>query len=621
MNLAERAFKFLWHNFKLTMRANLIALLLFILSINLGKAIHAEIKIEVIYPKEGSQVIAAESTFIFGNVSPVDVDFMINGETTRIYPNGSFLAYVPVDVGNFSFTCQAAANGDTTIAVRNVYIPYYLKTSSPDLLVIDTSYVFPKEDWELQPGDVFKVAVKGTPGYNASFSIEGLAENLPMHEISSKRSYYWGEAIFGQGISSKMSGVKGIYTGSYMIKSGDRAINRKILFQLTDKAGNVVKSFAPGKLNIDNAVLPRIAEITEHVTIAQNNSHLGSQVFLPTGTMVWITGQRGNYLRAQLSEMDEIWINSANTVMLPLGTHLPAGNLAAIRTEEFDKKARVNFVLDQRLPFKVEQIAKRSALLVTFYGMKEIADQLPIGLNDPLVEEIRWEQKRWSVYQFRIELNQDQQWGYDPYFENRNLYIDIKKKPKINSLSHSPLKDIIICLDPGHGFETGAIGPRGFTEKDMNYKYCVALKDKLEKKGAFVVLTRGENDGATLKARTQLAVFMEADILLSLHFNALPDGVDPMKNHGISTYYYQPQSAHLAYFIQKMLLKKTKVKNFGLFYDNLTICRTTQMISVLTEPGFIMHPWEEILIASESYRNKVVDAIVNAIEKFLEESK
>jgi N-acetylmuramoyl-L-alanine amidase len=155
----------------------------------------------------------------------------------------------------------------------------------------------------------------------------------------------------------------------------------------------------------------------------------------------------------------------------------------------------------------------------------------------------------------------------------------------------------------------------------MNYEYCIALKNELEKKGAFVVLTRGESDGATLKARTQLAAFMEADILLSLHFNALPDGVDPMKNHGISTYYYQPQSARLANLIQKMLLKKTKIKNFGLFNGNLTICRTTQMISVLTEPGFIMHPWEEILIASESYRNKVVDAIVKAIEKFLEESR
>lgn len=45
--------------------------------------------------------------------------------------------------------------------------------------------------------------------------------------------------------------------------------------------------------------------------------------------------------------------------------------------------------------------------------------------------------------------------------------------------------------------------------------------------------------------------------------------------------------------------------------------RPTQMIAILTEPGFIMHPWEEILIASESYKGKVV----NAMEQFLKESK
>ena len=114
---------------------------------------------------------------------------------------------------------------------------------------------------------------------------------------------------------------------------------------------------------------------------------------------------------------------------------------------------------------------------------------------------------------------------------------------------------------------------------------------------------------------------MEADILLSMHFNGLPDGVDPTKTHGISTYYYQPQGYRLAYLIQKKLLNRTGVKNFGLFYNNLAICRTTQMISVLVEPGFIIHPWEEILIASAAYREKVVAAISEAIEQFLKERK
>ena len=584
-------------------------------------SIRAEIKIEVIYPKEASQVTASESTFIFGNVTPVEVDFSVNNVPTKVYPNGAFLAFVPVEPGNFSFVCQAIANGDTARVVRNVYIPYYLKTSTQDSLVVDTSYIFPAEDWELQPGDVFKVAVKGTPGCRATFSIEGLVNDLPMAEIPPKKSFYWGEAVFGQGTNSQMPDVRGIYNGAYIIQNWDRAIDRQIRFQLKDKAGNIIETIAPGRLNIDVSAIPRIAELTEEVTIAQTGPRLGYQLFLPEGVKVWITGRRGNYLRVRLSETEEVWITDDNIEMLPLGTPLPEGVVTVIRTEGFEKKTRVKVFLDQRLPFKVEQIVDPPALLVTLYGVTANTDWIKLDFDDPLIREIRWEQEARGVYQIKIDLNQDQHWGYNPFFEDGNFYIDIKKKPNIHGWLSSPLKDIIICLDPGHGPELGAIGPKGYTEKEMNYKYCLALKNKLEKKGTFVALTRGEKDGATLKARTQLATFLGADILLSLHFNALPDGVDPFKNHGISTYYYHPQSYRLAYLIQKKLLKHTKLKDFGLFYDNLAMCRPTQMIAVLTEPGFIIHPWEEILIASEAYREKVVDSIVEAIEQFLKESK
>jgi len=586
-----------------------------------ANSIHAEIKIEVIYPKEGRQVTASEATFIFGNVTPVEVDFLVNNVPTKVYPNGAFLAYVPVEPGNFTFVCQAVANGDTTKVIRNVYIPYYLKTSPRNSFAIDTSYVFPEENWELQPGDVFKVAVKGTPGCKASFLIEGLVHDLPMAEIPPKKSFYWGEAVFGQGTNSQMPDVKGIYTGAYIIQTWDWASNREVRFKLKDNAGNVVETVAAGKLSIDNSSIPKIAELTQEVTIAQTGPRLGYQLFLPEGVKVWITGRRGNYMRIRLSESDEVWISDENAKILPPGTPLPEGVVNVIQAKGFEKKTRVTLFLDQRLPFKVEQIVMPAALWITFYGLTANADWIKLDLDDPLIREIRWEQKEMGVYQIKIDLNQEQHWGYNSVYEDGNFYIDIKKKPNIHGWPASPFKDIVICLDPGHGPELGAIGPKGFAEKDMTYKYCVDLKRELENKGAFVALTRGEQDGATLKARTRLATFMEADILLSLHFNALPDGVDPFKNHGISTYYYHPQSYRLAYLIQKMLLKQTKMKNFGLFYDNLVICRPPQMIAVLTEPGFIMHPWEEILIASEIYRERVVDAIVKAIEQFLKESK
>jgi N-acetylmuramoyl-L-alanine amidase len=269
----------------------------------------------------------------------------------------------------------------------------------------------------------------------------------------------------------------------------------------------------------------------------------------------------------------------------------------------------------------VEQTLKPAALWVTFYGINANADLLARDFDDLTIREIRWEQKTRNSYQLKIKLSQSQLWGYNPYYENGNFYIDIKKQPTIEGGESTPFKGLIICLDPGHSPETGAIGPKGHVEKDLNYSYCVALAKELERKGAVVILTRGEKDGATLAARTQTALFMEADIFLSLHFNALPDGADPFKNRGVGTYYYHPHAHRFAQLIQKKLVKYTRLQNFGLFNDNLAMCRPTQMIAVLAEPGFLIHPWEEILIVSEFYRGKVVKAIVDALEEFLRENK
>ena len=598
-----------------------VGILFFLLTLIFAEQGSAQIKIDVVYPTEGGKVTASDSTFIYGNVTPIDARLTINDKPVELYPNGAFLAVIPVKPGSFAFVCRAVSGTDSATLIRNVNIPNYLKTSPREFLSIDSSYVFPDEDWELLPGDVFKVAVKGTPGCRATFSIEGLVNDLPMAEIPPKRSFYWGEAAFGEGTNSQMPDVRGIYTGAYIIQSWDWAMQRKIYFKLTDKNGDTKTIPARGSLSIDNSAIPRIAELTQEVTIARTGPKLGYQLFLPQGVKIWITGKRGNFLRVRLSETDEVWIQAENAKLLPPGTPLPEGIVTVIRTESLEKYSRVKVFLDQRLPFKVEQIITPPALLATFYGVTANTDWIKLDFDDPLIREIRWEQKARDVYQIRIDLNQAQHWGYYPFYENGNFFIDIKKKPHIAGWPSSPLKDIVICLDPGHSPELGAIGPTRKTEKDMNYKYCIALKEKLEQEGAFVVLTRGEKYGASLKARTQLANFMEADILLSLHFNALPDGVDPFKNRGVSTYYYHPQSYRLAHLIQKNLVKHTGLPNFGLYYDNLAMVRPTKMIAVLTEPGFIMHPWEEILIASEAHQEQVVNAIVKAMEQFLKESK
>ena len=573
-------------------------------------------RINIVYPKEGAQVIASDSMFTFGNVWPRSAHVIINNRQAEIYQNGTYLAVVPVHPGNFKLKYLAIYDKDTTETIREIYIPYYLKTSPLDSLTIDTSYVFPRKDWELEPGATIKVAFKGTPGCKATFSIEGIINDFPMIELPPKASYNWGEAVFKQGTNFQMSQVRGIYTGSYIIQPWDWGTNRKIFFILTDSTGYSVKTTAPGKLSINLSTIPKIAEIRQDIIRLRNGPRIGSLLFLPKSAKVKVIARRGNFFHIQYIAKKHLWLKQDYLEILPPGSTLPEGIITQIRTQDQDKWAQVEIHLDQRLPFKISPLYNPTRLELTFYGLTSTSDSILLDLKDKLVKDICSE-KAENIYKFTILLNQRHHWGYDPFYKDDHFYLKIKKKPRIAHWPNSPLKNISICLDPGHSPETGAVGPSGIAEKDINFSYCLALKALLEKKGATVVLTRGKEDGVSLASRAQLAKFIEADILISMHFNALPEGVDPFKIRGISTYYNQPHSYRLAYLIQNKLLDETRMPNFGLYYSNLMICRTPQVISVLVEPGFLTHPVEETLIMSEIYKQKVTTAIVKALEQFL----
>lgn len=601
---------------------NKIKLLLFILALCFTwNSAYSQPRINVIYPKNGQIVTAADSTFIFGSVKPVDSKFSINSKEVKLYPNGAFLAMIPVHVGDFSFRCQAAHRLDTAMTNITVQIPGYVAPIPADTFMIDTSYVYPQTDWVLMPGDLLHVAIKGTPACKANFSIEGVADDLPMIEVSDRQTYYWGEAVFGKGAPAKRATAIGVYTGVYLINTWEWASGSRIHFRLQNEQGDTLSIFSKGKVKIDNGNIPVIAKLTNPITTATTGPKLGYLLFLPQDIKLWITGSYGNYRRIRLSETDEAWVRITDLEILPPGTPPATSVVSVVRTKALKDKTRITVFTQERVPYKIEQIVKPSALLVTLYGVISDTDWIRYNTNDPLIREIHWDQPAKDVYRLRIELNQEQQWGYEAYYVRNRFIIEIKRKLQIASWPYSPLKNIVFTLDPGHGPDLGAVGPTGLTEKEANLQVCKRLKRKLEKKGAFVFLTREGQHGIDLQTRPAVASFIGSNVLLSVHFNALPDGVDPYANHGTSTYYYHPMSYKLAHIIQQTMLKRLGLPDYGLFYGNLALTRPTDMLAVLIEPAFIMHPEEEMLIRSDAFQEKLADSLVEAFEKFFKEQK
>jgi len=602
-----------------------------------GKPLAAQYlsKLEVIYPREGLTITATDSTFIFGNYdyrpfgaatvnAPAEFSITINGHAARLYPNKTYLAVVPVKPGPFTFHTVLrpifadSTIADSTVVDRNVFIPPYLATSPADTFVVDSSYVFPNLNLEMMPGDMLGVAVKASPGGVARFSIDSVAANLPMIEQPPAKNFYVGEAVFGQARPPATPLVRGIYTGVYMIRPQDVATNTTIRFEIMDSSGHRLNMIAPGKLTIWNSSVPRIAVLTQALTVGRTKPGRGYQLFLPAGVKLWITGREGNSYRARLAEGESVWVPVSSVNFLPAGTQLPQSVIEVVRTKSVEKFSRVTIFMSERLPYRIEQERKSQRLHVTIYGATSDTDWIRHDFGDPLIDEIRWSQDGEEKYRLTIDLNQQQQWGYRAYYDENNLILEIKKSPLTDKSRKHPLRDLTICVDPGHGPEPNAIGPSGFFEKDATFLLAEIVAKKLTARGSHVVLTRQTmEEGITLATRTKLAEVAGADIFVSLHYNALPDGVNPDKNRGSSAYYFHPQSYPLAQSILRHLLRELKLQNFGLFYDNLSVCRVTSMPSVLLEPAFIMHPLEEALILDPAFRDKTAAAIVAGIEEFV----
>jgi len=88
-----------------------------------------------------------------------------------------------------------------------------------------------------------------------------------------------------------------------------------------------------------------------------------------------------------------------------------------------------------------------------------------------------------------------------------------------------PGAPIVVVLDPGHGGIDPGAERDGLREADLMLTFARELREALLRAGGFrVVLTRDEDVFVSLEARVRIARAAGADVFLSLHADALPDG-------------------------------------------------------------------------------------------------
>jgi N-acetylmuramoyl-L-alanine amidase len=168
----------------------------------------------------------------------------------------------------------------------------------------------------------------------------------------------------------------------------------------------------------------------------------------------------------------------------------------------------------------------------------------------------------------------------------------------------------------------GAIGPLGTKEMDANYAIAQAAAERLKREGAIPLLTRrSPDDEVSLVDRPRQAVEREADLFVSIHNNALPDGTNPFsKPRGFTVFYYHPHSLGLGRAVHAAYRDSIALPDEGLQWDNLLVARLTAVPAILIENAYIIMPDQEARLNDAAFRDSLAKALVSGLRSFMSEA-
>ena len=228
-------------------------------------------------------------------------------------------------------------------------------------------------------------------------------------------------------------------------------------------------------------------------------------------------------------------------------------------------------------------------------------------------------------------LGSDGKMATNAWVDNGRYYVDangawVKDASKDKNTKRS------IFLDPGHGGSDPGAVSGGVREKDLTLSVYNKVSSKLASLGYTVLTSRNVDKDVDLVERAEQANNANADMLLSIHFNAGGRGVA----RGIETYYYQSQadrvpkinkenhnnaerlerSRKLANKVQQNLLYQTGANDRGVKRASFTVLRETSIPSILVELGFIDNPEERNKIKTNEYQERLANGIVDGIVEY-----
>jgi N-acetylmuramoyl-L-alanine amidase len=609
-------------------------------------AARGALAISVIYPSSSDLVDARDSNFIFGSLGTGEATLFINGHGVPVEPNGTWIAWLPLpadSVLQYDITARTA-----TDSAHLVYTAKRLFRFTPPAqgVWIDSTSITPRGNAWWPSDEFLPVSVRAVEGAEVRVLLPN-GTIVPLRPSPQPEQPSWGVRAFDRDTANLalprradryVGAIRGLAVGENpgpllggqvgqvgQVPSPAQSVSPVLSASSATVEAIIGPDTARATWNLRLALLdstPVIVEFnddtahkgdTDSLTIGRTRPGATYHWFMPTGTRTVATGRLGEDLRVRLSKGTEAWVPAVDALQLPTGTPALRATASSVTLTPFTDRLSLRVPLSQRIPFRVEEGERQ--LTLRLYNSLGDLDWMRYGGTDPYLKRMSWEQESNDEVTIRLDLA-GPVWGYRTRWSGNDLIFEVRRPPHIDK--DSPLEGRRIVVDPGHP-PAGAMGPSGFREAQANLAVALKLRELLQAKGAQVIMTRTTDSAVDLWPRVKLADTVNAELLVSIHNNALPDGLNPFTNSGSSVFYNQPRSVPLAMAVQRALVHRLGIRDLGVSRGDLALVRPTWMPSILTEGLFMMLPQQEAALRSEAGQAMYAEAVFDGIETFLED--
>jgi N-acetylmuramoyl-L-alanine amidase len=220
----------------------------------------------------------------------------------------------------------------------------------------------------------------------------------------------------------------------------------------------------------------------------------------------------------------------------------------------------------------------------------------------------------------------------------------------------------VVVIDPGHGgIDPGTRAPSGELEKDLTLDFAAVLRAKLEATGKYrVMMTRSDDRFIELSERVQLARQQRAQLLISIHCDALARGEGAAQGATVYTVSDQASDAEAQRLadaenradaiagvdldeepneIADILIElaQRETKTFSAYFARdavkemsaaarmhkhpqrsagFRVLKAPDVPSVLIELGYVSNPRDLKQLVSDTWRARTGDALVRAVQTY-----